>query len=617
MVKNLKKRISTTLLTTSLLVSMFTQVYAETTVENNPFLQNKPKEQQTVVENNPFIHDDKKIADEELKIEDDYDESTEKASRSGTSGDQGVISLTFNPDGPNKGFYHKDVAKILSGTENEREFINKIVEAIRPYIKDGFANLWNQEYALDNIYGGAWARYLEPFYGKPLKEYSNQPLILPFDKVTYRIKMDENSKKWVHEQLMPEIQAMIEEESKPYAMYEFKLDYPRGVSLVDFDNKILEAMAQGKSEGGYKAIPVAECMPMTGYVNKQSETTVDSNESSSKVYDAGDEKDDDANKTYYIVNMGNEYGFTLNGDYLKILKGYKNMLYDYISIDVDGKKGRAPVVAYLARIRDLEGATLKDKQWENFPTLDGNYAVNLKTKDLVDSTGVESQKSLEKIEDLGLKKENLILINTDRGPMLINSFYREAYDFPATATKYLTGKTLDIKEFLKSDNPKGEYLEGGTYDINEYIYPQGTARIQIDEINNNKNQMTIFKAPDKLDWKEVVKWSFEEYAGKDNPEKQEKLQKIIKSEMEAQGKLGKYNSYLEAAGQMTDTTKNILPIIIIAIVGVSLFIIVAIIKRKIKKSKEKQLLFDDKIYENQVKKSENKDDFNDIDFDVF
>ena len=97
----------------------------------------------------------------------------------------------------------------------------------------------------------------------------------------------------------------------------------------------------------------------------------------------------------------------------------------------------------------------------------------------------------------------------------------------------------------------------------------------------------------------ILHWAFN-YAAKENFSQDviDNVVKTVKSEMKEQGRLGEYNAYLKAEGQMTDTTKLIIfgaIVVVLIAAGITIFVIIKKKKQNnpLNDIKPNDLLFND------------------------
>jgi hypothetical protein len=299
-----------------------------------------------------------------------------------------------------------------------------------------------------------------------------------------------------------------------------------------------------------------------------------------------------------VYNNGVKSGVTFCNEYTEILRGYLE------SSETEGNtrsiKGSKPGcvdvranVVILGNVKDLKITDKALGDYKDYVDTEENdkiFSVRLDTKDLVDRRNVTTENVLN-YEDFHLKLDNLLLVPTTDSVVVLQPTYLECFRY-GKFNKGM-GRNLDATKFVTTGEPVLTVV-GSNKEValEKFVNDNGYLGTEL-----GNAPFLIYYNPNNLDFGRIIEWMY----SKDttiNEADRDTLLSSIKSKFKSEGRSSELDTYLKAAGQMTDGTKKIIVlvvlfIVILIVIGVTIFIKISAKKSNIKKNTQGKLLFEE------------------------
>ena len=419
-----------------------------------------------------------------------------------------------------------------------------------------FTEVTTSSVTLDYIELDFWADFIQKYNIENINLFPNGNITFEFGDYSFILKNTNPAKLLIKDLILPSVITTIKDVSISYPMYKYAMDIKSGSLLKDYTFDL-------------ESVRVVK----TVYPFKQEENLI-------------------------VYNNGVKSGVTFCNEYTEILRGYLE------SSETEGNtrsiKGSKPGcvdvranVVILGNVKDLKitDKSLGDyKDYVDSGENDKIFSVRLDTKELVDRRNVTTENILN-YEDFHLKLDNLLLVPTTDSVVVLQPTYLECFRY-GKFNKGM-GRTLDATKFVTTGEPVLTVV-GSNKEIalEKFVNDNGYLGTEL-----GNAPFLIYYNPNNLDFGRIIEWMY----SKDttiNDEDREVLLSSIKSKFKSEGRNAELDTYLKAAGQMTDGAKKIiilvvLFIVILIVVGVTIFIKISAKKSNIKKNTQGKLLFEE------------------------
>ena len=421
-------------------------------------------------------------------------------------------------------------------------WVDEMIEDIRKDALEGLSILKETNVTLDHIKLEHWGEFFNKYYGKTLTNFPVGNIVLEYGDYKFIFENSKETKKLFMDFLLPPLVESIEKEAKAYPVKRYALDISSGSLLKDY---VCDLTSVREVETVYP-------------------------------FDNVD--------THIFFNAGDYYGMALSKDYVDILRGYiEDSGYNR---RVEGSvPGCVNVLSYITLIRNISGNTISDKVLSDF-TIYENLAVRLDTKELVDTTDMTTTTKELFFSDYKLNADNLILAPIKDSVVIIQPTYLECF-FYNNYNKGLN-RTIDITNFIQTGEPyftvtanssdfKEAYAGTQSVPVSYFCDEDGVLDVQL----GRAPFLMYYSSHTPYDL--MINWAYNQSNGHFTDEKEkEAFINTIKKDMDELGRKADYDTYVKAAGKMTDTMNLILKVVIIFVILIVVIIIVVIIRKKLK-----------------------------------
>lgn len=466
----------------------------------------------------------------------------------GTTEGEAQKILAFSEDGQKPLFNVESPEYLAFQKAVKKDVQEKAIKA--------FNEVTSASVTLDYIEIDFWADFIQKYNIDNINLFPNGNINFEFGDYSFILKNTNPAKLLIKDLILPSVITTIRDVSISYPMYKYALDIKSGSLLKDyiFD---LESVRVVK----------------TVYPFNQEEKLI-------------------------VYNNGVKSGVTFCNEYTEILRGYLE------SSETEGNtrsiKGSKPGcvdvranVVILGNVKDLKITDKALGDYKDYVDTEENdkiFSVRLDTKDLVDRRNVTTENVLN-YEDFHLKLDNLLLVPTTDSVVVLQPTYLECFRY-GKFNKGM-GRNLDATKFVTTGEPVLTVV-GSNKEValEKFVNDNGYLGTEL-----GNAPFLIYYNPNNLDFGRIIEWMY----SKDttiNEADRDTLLSSIKSKFKSEGRSSELDTYLKAAGQMTDGTKKIIVlvvlfIVILIVIGVTIFIKISAKKSNIKKNTQGKLLFEE------------------------
>lgn len=460
---------------------------------------------------------------------------------------------------------------LVEGSGPYNQLMSEIKSSISEDVSKGLSALDHATVTLDHIRLDVWGEFLNKYYGKSITNFPSGTMDFDFGPYDFSLTNSTPARNFIRNEIIPILIEEIESQVVNYPVKRYALDIPEGSLLKDYEFDVTQVRE------------IKTVYPL------------------------------DNVETYVFYNTGSYYGLALSQEYVDILRGYLEGDKGGYDRRVEGSvPGCVNVLSYITLLRRVTDYTLSDKVLGDF-MIYNNLAIALDTKKLVDTTDMTTENKELLFSDFKLDETKLVLAPISDTVVVIQPTYLECvYYMDLNRGLY---RTIDTTKFIS---------EG--VDYFEVTDDKGNvSQVPIAYFSDSEGQLSVQlgQAPflmyysSHVPYDRILHWAFN-YAAKENFSQDviDNVVKTVKSEMKEQGRLGEYNAYLKAEGQMTDTTKLIIfgaiAVVLIA-AGITIFVI---IKKKKQNSPLNDIKPNDLLFNDMDSDYDDEDDDDDGSFEL-
>lgn len=431
------------------------------------------------------------------------------------------------------------------------------MEAIKENVKEdalnGLSVLSNTDVTIDHIKLETWGKFFNDYYGKTNTNFPVGSIVLEYGDYSFTILNTKDAKEFFLNYFMKPLITEIENVAKAYPAKRYRLEIDSGTLLKDYECDLTSVKE------------LKTVYPFDGV------------------------------EEYVFYNVGSYYGMSLGKDYVDILRGYiegSNTGYDRpVKGDVPGCVN---VLSYITLLRNVSNNTLSDKVLSDF-VMYQNLAICLDTKELIDTTDMTTTNKALIFSDYKLNPDNLVLAPISDTVVIIQPTYLECFYYNGIDRNF--GRRVDATDFITTGNPNLTVTtQEGVVNISISYFCDSNG--YIDTRLGNAPFLVYYTSYVPYDL--IINWAYNQSSGIIDEETQEKLISHIREEMKSLGRSEDFNTYVKAAGQMTDTVKTIIKVVIGVVVLIAIIVVVVIILKKKKNanspvstSRNNNVLFED------------------------
>ena len=423
----------------------------------------------------------------------------------------------------------------------------------------GLEEIFVSKITIDHIKLETWGDFLYKYYQEKVSDIKSGDIIIEYGDYIFNIKNSPEAKELLLDYIVPALIDRIKTESGKYPVREYSLDIPNGSLLSEYELDLSHVRE------------MRTVYPLDG-ISK-----------------------------YSFGNVGDIYVLNLSKSYVDILRCYIEDGKTGYNKRVEGSvPGSVNILANVVLLRDIRNNTLNDKVLTDFTTYK-NLAVRLDTKALVDVDNVTTVKELY-YGDYSLNMENLLLLPIQDTTVVIQPTYLECFSYAGLERNF--GRKIDATDFVTMGSPYMTYsyqVQGENGPVVQKI------EIPIEYFANDGildtrlgNAPFLIYYASHTPYDKLVDWGYN--SGNLNEEQQEQFISTIKNDMKNQGREDEFDSYVKAAGQMTDGTKTLIIGGVAGVVLIFAIVVFVIIRKKLKEANNnpmnnRSVLFDDNDFD--------------------
>ena len=480
-----------------------------------------------------------------------------------TSEDNSEVSST--PVEPAEEFLHFGLfdGQTFFCVEDEefKIWIDEIVATVNADAVEGLKALKEVSVTLDHIKLKDWGEFLTKYNGKNENNFPMGNVVIEYGDYSFTFANSKECKEFILNYVVPPMVETIVEEAKDYPAKRYVLDIQSGSTLAAYECDLT------------KVRELKIVYPFDGV------------------------------KEYLFFNTGDYFAVALGEEYVNILRGYIDGDKGGYDRRVEGSvPGCVNVLAHITMLRNLSNFTLSDKVLSDF-TMYQNLAVCLDTKELIDVTDMTTAKQELYYIDYKIDPEKLLLTPISDTVVIIQPTYLECFGYRNQYGLYENnfGRMLDATEFISTGSPylttqvavEGE--NGVVYQTQQIPLERFVDEFGILDVRLGNSPFLVFYV-NYVPYDLLVNWYYTTGQTYFTDEVyREAFINQIKEDMEAQGRGAEFDSYVKAAGQMTDNTKLIIKVAIAFVVLIIVVVLIIIIRKKIKYNKENPVTYRSKV----------------------
>ena len=415
-------------------------------------------------------------------------------------------------------------------------WVEEVADKVSEDALIGLKALKDATVTIDHIKLSKWGEFFNAYYGKTKDDFPIGDIVLEYDDYRFVFNNTKEAKELFINYFIPPLIERIEEEAKAYPAKRYALDVKDGALLKDY---VCDLTSVREVETVY---------PFDNVDN------------------------------HIFYNAGSYYCMSLGKDYVDILRGYIEDGESSYNRRVEGEvPGCVNVLSYITLLSNVSGNTVSDKVLTDF-TLYQNLAIRLDTKELIDVEDMSTDIKKLYYADYKLNEDNLIIAPIKNDVVVVQPTYLECF-FYKGFNKGL-GRLLDVTDFVQTGDPNLTYVvDGQKYKIPiEYFCTEnGTLDIKLGQAP------FLIYYTNHVPYDLMINWAYNQSSGHfASEEERDAFVDLIREDMDKLGRSSDFDSYIKAAGQMTDGVKTIIKVAIGAVVLILVLIIVFVIKKKLK-----------------------------------
>lgn len=442
-------------------------------------------------------------------------------------------------------------------------WLDEIINTVRTDAIDGLTALKDVTVTLDHIKLKNWGEFLTKYYGKDMNNFPMGNVTIEYGDYSFTFANSKECKEFILDYLVPPMLETIVNQAKYYPAKRYVLDIQSGSSLAEYECDLTS---------------VRELKTVYPFDNVEN---------------------------YLFFNTGDYFAIALGEEYVNILRGYIDGHKGGYDRRVEGDvPGCVNVLAYITLLRNVSNATLSDKVLSDF-TMYQNLAVCLDTKELIDITDMTTTTQTLYYSDYKLDPEKLLLTPISDSVVVIQPTYLECFSYRVNANNKLYernfGRTLDATDFISNGSP---YLTTEVTVEGENGPVKQTQQIPLEYFMDDFGilDVRLGNAPflvfyiNYVPYDLLIDWFYGEgQTFISSEDEREIFINQIKEDMKAQNRGDEFDSYVKAAGQMTDNTKLIIKVVIVAVILIVAIVLFIIIRKKMKFAKENPVTYKSKV----------------------
>lgn len=451
-------------------------------------------------------------------------------------------------------------------------FQKAIIEDVTKKAISSFEEVIVSNVTQDYIEIDFWADFIQKYDIDNINLFPNGNINIEFGNYSFVLRNTNPAKLLVKDLILPSVITAIKDTSISYPMYKYALDIKSGSLLKDYEFDL-------------NSVRVVK----TVYPFKTEEKLI-------------------------VYNNGINSGVTFSNEYTEILRGYlESSKTEGNTRSIKGNKPgcvdvRANVVI-LGNVKDLkitDKYTADYKDYTDREEVDKIFSVRLDTKDLVDRRNITTENILN-YKDFHLNLDNLLLVPTMDSVVVLQPTYVECFRY--SKLNKSMGRTLDVTKFVTTGEPVLTVV-GSNEEValEKFVNDNGYAGTEL-----GNAPFLIYYNPNNLDYERIVEWMYSKNTTINETDR-DALLSSLKNKFKSEGKTDELDSYLKAAGQMTDGTKKVIVLVVLLVIILAIILIVVISKASAKKSNIKKNTQGGLLFEEEGNDFEDDDDTGNFEF---